>query len=120
MDQSRMPRILEDRSTVRTSRSHGTTLIGNRPTIITPYLPCKEMVNEIGRSPMRISMSMWDRWAPAAYLLVIGLAAGYGIGLAIGSGGTIGTDPTLLVLLPMAMILVAFIALVIVSKRIVQ
>jgi hypothetical protein len=69
---------------------------------------------------MRVSISEWNRWAPAAYLLVIGLAAGYGIGLAIGSGGSIGTDPTLMVLLPMAMILAAFIALVIVSKRIVQ
>jgi hypothetical protein len=67
---------------------------------------------------MKISLSKWDRWAPAAYLLVMGLAAGYGIGLAIGSGGNIGTDMTLLVLLPIAMILAAFIALVIVSKRI--
>ncbi|HEY3420656.1 MAG TPA: hypothetical protein VGK23_08905 [Methanomassiliicoccales archaeon] len=67
---------------------------------------------------MNIGISSWDRWAPAAYLLVIGLAAGYGIGLAIGSSGTIGSDPALFVLLPLAMILAAFVALVIVSKRI--
>jgi hypothetical protein len=67
---------------------------------------------------MGISVSSWDRLAPAAYLLVIGLAAGYGIGLAIGSSGAVGSATTFFVLLPIAMILVAFIALVIVSKRV--
>jgi hypothetical protein len=67
---------------------------------------------------MDISTTKWDRWAPAAYLLVIGLAAGYGIGLAIGTSDTVDSDPTFFLLLPIGMILAAFIALVIVSKRI--
>lgn len=67
---------------------------------------------------MNISISSWDRWAPAAYLLVIGLAAGYGVGLAIGSSGTDDSGSVYFILLPIAMILVTFLALVIVSKRI--
>jgi hypothetical protein len=67
---------------------------------------------------MNIRISSWDKWAPAAYLLVIGLAAGYGVGLAIGSSGTGASDSVYFILLPVAMILVTFIALVIVSKRI--
>jgi hypothetical protein len=67
---------------------------------------------------MNISRSSWDRWAPAAYLLVIGLAAGYGVGLAIGSTGDVSSGPLYYVLLPVAMILVAFVALVIASKHI--
>ncbi len=67
---------------------------------------------------MNINISSWDKWAPAAYLLVIGLAAGYGVGLAIGSGGSLASGSVYFILLPIAMILVTFVALVIVSKRI--
>ena len=67
---------------------------------------------------MNINISSWDKWAPAAYLLVIGLAAGYGVGLAIGSDGSLASGSVYFILLPIAMILVTFVALVIVSKRI--
>jgi hypothetical protein len=74
--------------------------------------------NEQEAIELRISRSSWDRWAPALYLFIIGTALGFGIGLAVGSSSKAGSDLTYLALLPVFLIVIAFIVLVVVSKRI--
>jgi hypothetical protein len=68
------------------------------------------------RLQMKITRSSWDRWAPAFYLFIIGLAMGFGIGLAFGRFG--GSDLTYFALVPAIVILIAFLALGAISKRI--
>jgi hypothetical protein len=67
---------------------------------------------------LRISRSSWDRWAPVLYLFIIGMALGFGIGLAVGSSSKAGSDLAYIALLPVVLIVIAFVILVIVSKRI--
>jgi hypothetical protein len=65
-----------------------------------------------------MSRSSWDRWAPVLYMFIIGMAVGFGIGLAVGFSGKAGSDTVYLALLPAVVILIAFVVLVWASKRI--
>ena len=67
---------------------------------------------------MSISMTTWDRWAPAAYLFVIGVTIGFVTGLGIGLTSDGGSGVIYIVLLPIAVILILFVVLVFISKRI--
>lgn len=62
-------------------------------------------------------MAWWDRWAPAIYLLVIGLCIGFVTGYAIGAvNGASGASVVLL--LPVAAIIVTFIVLTLVARKV--
>ncbi len=65
---------------------------------------------------MKIRRSSWDKWAPVAYLFVIGLSVGFGLGFAFeridGS-----YNPVYFALIPVMVILVAFVSFVIISRR---
>jgi hypothetical protein len=67
---------------------------------------------------MRIDRASWDRWAPVLYLFIIAMAVGLGIGLAVGFSNQGISGSAYLALLPAAVILIAFVVLVIISKRI--
>ena len=67
---------------------------------------------------MSISMSSWDRWAPAAYLFMIGITVGFVTGLGVGLTGGGGQGVIYMAFLPILVILVLFVALMVMSKRI--
>lgn len=67
---------------------------------------------------MSISRSSWDRWAPAAYLFVIGLALGLVIGFAVGATSGIGQGAAYFLLIPVAIIVVAFIVFAAIGRRV--
>ena len=62
-------------------------------------------------------MSSWDRWAPAAYLFMIGITIGFETGLGVGlTSGGLGV--IYMAFLPILLILVLFVAMAVMSKRI--
>ncbi len=66
---------------------------------------------------MDISASTWDRWALAGYLFTIGLALGFVTGYSLGI--THGSSNAVYFLLfPVIAIVIIFIALVMMAKRI--
>ena len=67
---------------------------------------------------MSLSMSSWDRWAPAAYLFVIGITVVFvtGLGMGLTSGG--GQGVIYMAFLPILVIIVLFVAFVVLSKGI--
>ena len=69
---------------------------------------------------MSIDRASWNKWAPAAYLFIIGLAMGFGLGYALGMTGVDGAKAVFLALVPVAVILVAFVVLTTISKRMVN
>ena len=67
---------------------------------------------------MKIRMSSWDKWAPALYLFIIGLALGLVIGFGLGITGYRSTDKLAFLILPVGMIVFAFLVLTILSHRV--
>jgi len=66
---------------------------------------------------MNISMSKWDRWAPATYLFIIGIAIGFVTGLGVGLISD-GSSGIYIALLPVVVILILFVVFVVASRRI--
>jgi hypothetical protein len=67
---------------------------------------------------MSISRTKWDRWAPAAYLFIIGLALGFAVGFALGLTGCSAPNAVYLAIVPVAVILGAFVVLVLIARKV--
>ena len=67
---------------------------------------------------MKIRMSSWDKRAPAVYLFVIGLALGLVIGFGLGIMEGRSSDILAFLILPIVMIVFAFLVLAILSHRV--
>jgi len=65
---------------------------------------------------MSISRSSWDKWAPMAYLFIIGLVAGFVTGYAFGMVNRDASDAAYFLILPLAIIIIAFIFLVLIAR----
>lgn len=67
---------------------------------------------------MKISRSSWDKWAPVAYIFIIGLVLGFVVGFAMGmtSGG--GPNTLYFLLLPPAVIVLAFVTFTMIARKI--
>ncbi len=69
-------------------------------------------------SGMRIDRSSWDKWAPVAYMFIIGLVLGFVVGFALGMNSPGGSGTLYFLLLPPAAIVLAFIAFAAIARRI--
>ncbi len=56
---------------------------------------------------MSTSQSKWDRYGPMTYLFIIGVSIGFELGFAFGIAG--GAETFYIVLIPIAVILIAFV-----------
>ena len=67
---------------------------------------------------MVMNVETWDRWAPALYLLIIGIVIGFVTGFGVGVSGGRAVDLTFAVLLLVVVIVVAFIAFSVGARRV--
>jgi uncharacterized membrane protein YccC len=65
-----------------------------------------------------VSKSSWDRSAPLTYLFIIGLVLGFYLGFAVGVVNPSGASRSIALVLPAAAIVIAFIVLAVISRRI--